>query len=336
MVAAASDGKHSRRKASSRGHHKFVGVRQRPSGRWVAEIKDSVQKVRLWLGTFDTAEAAARAYDTAARALRGANARTNFELQESAPSGGNNPGGGGGGGNNFMHDIIEPFSFEDVCEPGAGEDGLLGALKAKLFEQKGLKFPSPCPIVGGVASSVTISTQKCSKENIGVASTVPGFTSTSSYTCGKSVVIPNHDHEGGMACNNGVGFNSHQSFQPPPTMTSVSCANEVAYDLPWPTQICQVPESCLFASVSAATSTWPLSAVFESTTHMTHSDHGSSSINRSGQANMGGMQLPLIGGPTTQGFWTSQQQQSVQWENNSWFNFSGSCDPVLYVSSELA
>ncbi|XP_047340328.1 ethylene-responsive transcription factor ERN1-like [Impatiens glandulifera] len=59
---------------------KFVGVRQRPSGRWVAEIKDSSQRVRLWLGTFDTPEEAARAYDEAARALRGENARTNFSF----------------------------------------------------------------------------------------------------------------------------------------------------------------------------------------------------------------------------------------------------------------
>jgi len=63
--------------AASRGR-RFVGVRQRPSGRWVAEIKDSAQRVRLWLGTFDTADEAARAYDEAARALRGENTRTNF------------------------------------------------------------------------------------------------------------------------------------------------------------------------------------------------------------------------------------------------------------------
>ncbi|KAJ9187442.1 hypothetical protein P3X46_002897 [Hevea brasiliensis] len=57
---------------------RYVGVRQRPSGRWVAEIKDTIQKIRVWLGTYDTAEEAARAYDEAACLLRGANTRTNF------------------------------------------------------------------------------------------------------------------------------------------------------------------------------------------------------------------------------------------------------------------
>ncbi|KAL5770319.1 hypothetical protein ACOSP7_014473 [Xanthoceras sorbifolium] len=60
-------------------NNKFVGVRQRPSGRWVAEIKDTTQKIRVWLGTFETAEEAARAYDEAACLLRGSNTRTNFD-----------------------------------------------------------------------------------------------------------------------------------------------------------------------------------------------------------------------------------------------------------------
>ncbi|KAM3245194.1 hypothetical protein ACQJBY_056489 [Aegilops geniculata] len=63
---------------------KFVGVRQRPSGRWVAEIKDTTHKIRVWLGTFETAEEAARAYDEAACLLRGSNTRTNFATAAAA------------------------------------------------------------------------------------------------------------------------------------------------------------------------------------------------------------------------------------------------------------
>ncbi|XP_028246570.1 ethylene-responsive transcription factor ERN3-like [Glycine soja] len=61
---------------------KFVGVRQRASGKWAAEIKDTSKKIRLWLGTYQTAEEAARAYDEAACLLRGSNTRTNFSTHK--------------------------------------------------------------------------------------------------------------------------------------------------------------------------------------------------------------------------------------------------------------
>ena len=63
---------------------RFLGVRWRPAGRWIAEIKDSVQCVRMWLGTFDTAEDVACTYDEVARALRGDNTRTNFAARHGA------------------------------------------------------------------------------------------------------------------------------------------------------------------------------------------------------------------------------------------------------------
>lgn len=68
-----------------RANKRYIGVRQRPSGRWVAEIKDTIQNIRLWLGTYDNAEDAAKAYDEAARLLRGANTRTNFFPSQSSP-----------------------------------------------------------------------------------------------------------------------------------------------------------------------------------------------------------------------------------------------------------
>lgn len=61
---------------------KFRGVRQRHWGSWVSEIRHPLLKRRVWLGTFETAEEAARAYDEAAVLMSGRNAKTNFPISK--------------------------------------------------------------------------------------------------------------------------------------------------------------------------------------------------------------------------------------------------------------
>ncbi|WVZ79498.1 hypothetical protein U9M48_027070, partial [Paspalum notatum var. saurae] len=114
---------------------KFRGVRQRHWGSWVSEIRHPLLKRRVWLGTFETAEEAARAYDEAAVLMSGRNAKTNFPVPRTAtgelapvPAAARDGARGGGGGGSSTSAAGNSSSLSQI-------------LSAKL--RKCCKTPSP-------------------------------------------------------------------------------------------------------------------------------------------------------------------------------------------------
>ncbi|KAA3460008.1 ethylene-responsive transcription factor RAP2-4-like [Gossypium australe] len=231
-----------RMKPSSRGRRRFVGIRQRPSGRWVAEIKDSLQKVRLWLGTFDTPKEAARAYDDAARALRGANARTNFKLPGPQLASSSST-------NRLIFDNLQPFSSEKDC--GSDAVGLLvGALSKLLDAGKGNGVISTANSAGlqlSVASDLPLSNKNLCLES-GNMNLVQGSS--------KPDLAINHDQAcDGQSAVGQIGVQWHQLQSQPTSMASSKWSNELSFEALWDSQMTLSPLNGLFNISTSITAT---------------------------------------------------------------------------------
>lgn len=116
---------------SSSTKRQYKGVRRRSWGSWVSEIRAPHQKTRIWLGSYSTPEAAARAYDAALLCVRGSSATLNFPA--SLPP------------HHLPATVMSPKSIQRVAAAAAANANVAGSLSsvAKAFPKPSPPPPSP-------------------------------------------------------------------------------------------------------------------------------------------------------------------------------------------------